>query len=475
MNIVVLDARAWDGSRVPCSYTVTVDGTEAEVTTIPVQAVSLPDGAGAIRIVATPTQPWFWQDEFNLVVTGDQIDPVANDLAKATTTAVTAVGVTITRVTLTVSRLRDVSAPAHDQLTAPPNTRLGKPTNFALLMTHGDFPPEGWSLPDRPGTTFVDAENPVDGTKVATVVLDAIGDDVECAVFEVAGVAVPKLLAVSWPRALLRDADSGPTPFLVYYHPSTGQNVDKGYYIGGELGPYPWNFDFCYHVLYGYQWYAVDPLTMSPYSKGIPFQIAAGGKNVVSVIPCNAPVGNEFGAFGDAASVEEILLDLQALMFRRAGVADGPKTLGRTALGAFSSGNDYMAAFLQSPKNRGHSFCQTSLREVYCFDPPFGMTAGLTAAALAWAGAPGTGRRVALYTQAAHDAHIKLLGHAPPTGPFVETSPDGNRTSAVLPIATWKATVEAFTARPWPRWGFQETHQVISAMMLTHAIATSGF
>jgi hypothetical protein len=474
MNVLVLAAQAWDGTAVPCKFTVEVDQVAFEVTSFPISAVSLPDGANLVRIVATPSVAWFWEDEFNLIVTGDQVDPVVNELPKLTTTTAAAVGVVITRVTMTVTRLRDVSPTAKDWLTQPPDKRLGKPATLRNVMDHGDFPPDDWSLPDRPDTTFVDAGNPIDGKLVSTVILDAVGADVECAVFEVAGVAVPKLLAVSWPTGLLRDENSAPTPFLVYYHPGTGQNVPKGYYLGGELGPYPWNFDFLYFVLYAYQWYAVDPLTQSPYSKGIPFQIAAAGKQVVSVLPCNAPVANEFGAFTDAASVEAILLDLQALMFRRAGVGDGPKTLGRTAVGAFSSGNNFMAMFLQSPKNRAHNFCQNTLKEVYCFDPPGYITGGLTAAALTWAGGAETGRRVALYTQSPHEAHTKVLGHTPPASPFVE-SPDPTRTAAVLPAATWKATVEAFTATPRPNWGFQETHQIISAMMLTHAMATSGF
>jgi len=172
---------------------------------------------------------------------------------------------------------------------------------------------------------------------------------------------------------------------------------------------------------------------------------------------------------------EAILLDLQALMFRRRGVRTPPTSLGRSAVGAFSSGNNFMAAFLQSPKNRAHRFCQETLKEVLCFDPPGYIVSALTAAALAWAGAPDTGRRIALYTQGGHAAHGKLLGHPPPPPPYVETTPDGTRTSALLPAAVWRATVEDLTGRPRPQWGFQETHQVIAAMMLTHAMASSGF
>ena len=475
MNVLVLAAQSWDGTAVPCRFVVEADSAALDPVTVPVDAVRLPDGAGSVRIVATPTSPWFWDDEFHLVVTGDDVAPEANDLAKIAVWSATAVGVVLTRVTLTVSRLKDRSVRAREELFKPPNLRKGEPAKLPHVMDHADFPPPDWSLPDRPGTTFVDVQHPVDGARIGTVVLDAVGGDVECAVFEVAGVAVPKLLAVSWPIGLLRDEGSPPTPFLVYYHAGAGQNVDAGFYVNPELAAYPWNFDHCYFGLYAYQWYSVDPLTVSPFPKGIPFQIAAAGKEVVSVLPCNAPGGNEFGAFTDAAAMETLLLDLQALMFRRRGVVTGPQTLGRAAVGAFSSGNNFMAAFLQSPTNRAHRFCQVTLQEVYCFDPPGYITGALTAAALAWSEAPETGRRVVLYSQNAHAAHTKLLGHTPPPAPFVESSPDGTRTAAVLPAATWRATVEAATGKPQPTWGFQNTHQVISAMMLTHAMATSGF
>ncbi len=475
MKVLVLAAQSWDGAAVPCRFGVEADGAPLDPVTVPVDAVRLPEDAGSVRIVATPTSPWFWEDEFHLLLTGEDVAPEVNDLAKVTVSSATAAGVVVTRVTLTVSRLRDAGARATEELSKPPQRRLGKPATLHGLTDHGDFPPPDWSLPDRPGTTFVDAANPVDGARIGTVVLDAVGGDVECVVLEVAGVAVPKLLAVSWPIGLLRDEGSAPTPFLVYYHPGAGQNVEAGYYVNPELAPYPWNFDHCYFGLYAYQWYSGDPLTESPYAKGIPFQIAAAGKDVVSVLPCNAAGGNEFGAFTDAAAIETLLLDLQALMFRRRGVAAGPQTLGRAAVGAFSSGNNVMAALLQSPTNRAHRFCRETLKEVYCFDPPGYVTGPLTAAALAWSGAPETGRRVVLYSQNAHAAHTKLLGHAAPAAPFVESTPDGARTAAVLPAASWRATVEAATGRPQPTWGFQSTHQAISATMLTHALATSGF
>jgi len=474
MIVLVLAGRSWDGVVVPCDFAVTVDGTDLEVSTLLVDAVEVPETASSIRILATPTSGTFWEDEFDLVLIADEIAATVAHQAKVAVTAETVAGLTIVRADLTVSRVRDASAKAREQLTRNPAKRLGKPDSLGEIASRGDFPPDYWALPDRPGTRFIDAARPLAGNLVNTTVADAIGTDVECLVFEVAGVKVPRLIAVSWPASLLREDKSNPTPFLVYYHPGTGQNVGAGFYVGGGLDPYPWNFDFCYFVMFAYQWYALDPLTESPYSKGIPFQIAAGGKNVVSVIPCNAPVGNEFGSFGDAASIEAVLLEIQAAMFRRAGVATPPSTLGRTAASAFSSGNNFLAAMLSAPKNRAHHFITDVLQEVYFFDPPGNLVDDVTAAALGWSGAPDTGRRVALYANAVHNAHAKLLGRAAPAAPFIE-SPSSARTAAVTSIDTWRATVDSVTGTKHPSWGFDETHQVISAMMLTHAIATSGF
>jgi hypothetical protein len=368
MIVLVLAAQSWDGTAVACGFAVQADGVTLEVSSLVVDAVEVPGTASAIRVIATPKTGMFWEDEYRLVLTAGDLAPAVNHEAKVKISTATAVGVTIVRADLTVSRVRDVSATARDQLTRNPATRLGKPDSLGRIATHGDFPPDDWTLPDRPATHFIDVSQPLTGKLVNTSVADAKGGDVECLVFEVAGVKVPRLIAVSWPRSLLRDDDSDPTPFLIYYHPSTGQNVEHGFYVGGGLDPYPWNFDFCYFVMFAYQWYALDPLTESPFSKGIPFQIAAAGKDVVSVIPCNAPVGNEFGTFADAAAIEAVLLEIQAAMFRRAGVASPPSALGRTAAGAFSSGNNFLAAMLGSTKNRAHHFLTDVLQEVYCFD-----------------------------------------------------------------------------------------------------------
>lgn len=478
MNVIVLAAASWNGTAVPCTFTATVGGVDLQLTTFPVTALLIPDGTDTIQVTASPSTAAFFDAEVTLVVTATgEAEPAVVNIADVTTSSVTAAGITITRATVTVSRVKDVSTKAREQLERlipirhDTNPVRDVPTFPVVGM--GDFPPDGWTIPDRPSTRFVDVDQPIDGRALRTAPRSVAGSDCEHLVLQVAGVTVPQLIGVSWPRALLRDNGADPTPFLVYYRPGTGQNVQHGFYQGAGLDPYPWNFDFCYHGMYQFQWYADDPLTGDMFSKGIPFQVAVAGKNVVTVIPCNKPVAGEFGAFLDARSMETILLEVQAMMFRRAGATTAPTALGRTALGAFSSGNDALAAVLQSSANRKHPFFVDTVKEIYFFEPPGFHQDVTVAAALTWAGTADD-RRIALYAQAVGDAGTKLLGGPVPAAPFV-ASPTPLRTVAALPPSTWRATLLAAGGVDDPGIGFDEAHQLIPALMLTHAMATSGF
>jgi hypothetical protein len=192
------------------------------------------------------------------------------------------------------------------------------------------------------------------------------------------------------------------------------------------------------------------------------------------VLPCNA-AGPEFGSFMDAAAMQEVLLEIQALMFRRAS-ATPPETLGRTALAAFSSGNGFLGTFLSLPKNRAHAFVTDVLREVYLFDPPHYLADTTAASVLAWAGASDSGRHVRLYSQGLERGHDKVLGAASPAVPFIETTADGTRTAGVIPVATWTRTIESRLGRKvrFPL-DWRDAHQLIPSMLLTHALAISDF
>lgn len=90
-------------------------------------------------------------------------------------------------------------------------------------------------------------------------------------------------------------------------------------------------------------------------------------KNAVLVLPLNK-VGVELGVFMNAASVAEILLEIQAFMFRRLGFHSMPR-LGRIALAGFSAGNTLVTTFLRNGAAASHPLYLNNLKEVYLFEP----------------------------------------------------------------------------------------------------------
>ena len=57
-------------------------------------------------------------------------------------------------------------------------------------------------------------------------------------------------------------------------------------------------------------------------------------------------------------------------MFWRAGIANPPQAVGRTALAAFSSANYGLAAWLGNTDNLKGNFLVNTLKAVYFLDPP---------------------------------------------------------------------------------------------------------
>jgi hypothetical protein len=255
----------------------------------------------------------------------------------------------------------------------------------------------------------------------------------------------------------------------VYYHPGNGQNVENGYYTGDRQDPYPWNFDYCYFVMYAYQWYAHDAL-IDPYTKGIPLQVAAAGKNLVTVIPCNVPTPTEFGVFLDVASVAVGVVGdpgAQVPVGWRVG-ADLPGAHGVGRVQQRQQLLDAAVGFVIEPSARLPHRCgegglpiratRVRGRRRHACRPAVG---GLGARSARRGLHPG--RRAGASParrQAAHPPHVTVVS---PT-----------RTSSVLPIASWRAARDPLLPKPDATFGWQETHQVVSAMMLTHALGTSG-
>lgn len=478
MSWVVLAAATWGGTNVPATFTVQIDGVDTTPAAEGIAVVEVPEGASAVSVRATPQTSAYWEATTDLTVgAGQALTP--DDPTAATVDTLTMGDVRITRVTMVVSRLRDATAAVLAELAKPPPTRTDRtfqpprttPYENPYASDPG-FPTDVWAVPWPEEASVVDAAAPISGGRVATVPAGPLAPGQESVVLELAGVSAPRLISVTWPDALARDEGAAPTPFLVYLRPGTGQNVAVGNYVGQGLGPYPFNFDYAYFGLFQYLWFAADPLIEDRYPKGIPIQAAVSGKDVVTVLPCNG-VGPEFGVLLDAAAMQDVLLEIQALMFRSRGVAP-PRTLGRTALAAFSSGNGYAGLFLGKAANRRHPFVTDTLREVYLFDPPKYLMDSTVANALAWAGPPARGRSVRVYSQFRHDAHTRVLGKPGPPAPYVSTVSDGMRTVGVIPVETWKATAAAKLGVP-VIWDWQDAHQLIASFMLTHALAVSGF
>ena len=334
------------------------------------------------------------------------------------------------------------------------------------------WPPARWDTPTVVDHHFI-ASPPVTGSDV-NLVQHTVSPDMDHRVLEIMGVTSPQLVAVSWPRALAPAATSGPTPFLIYFRPTVGQNVARGYYVGPGLGTYPFGWDYLFYGLWRSMNYMGDPVTSDPYAKGLPYQITAAQRNVVLVLPLNRHPG-ELGVFLSAPWTQRILTEIQAFMFRQAGITPAPP-IGRTALAAFSSGNTLLTQFLGNPLNQRHPFYLDTLRELYMLDAPAGVVPGWVSQAIRWARAGSrSDTMIRVFSRHNHGSYRALLGVAPPSGgPVVMDSAGGLRTVAVLPDTAWR---RATTSRGAPRLvrSWQEAHQLISATMLTDALRRSGF
>jgi hypothetical protein len=359
-------------------------------------------------------------------------------------------------------------------------SRLREVTDQAMAIAaenkNANFPTTKADFDDllRAGTSVnVLSDPPVAGGKPSFAV-EAVKPAARLTIFELRADA-PKMIGVLWPDALARKnaTATDPVPYLVYLHPNTAQNFPQHY-----AGPYPFSHDFPYYqivryVLYGQAFEAVvpdvelDPLLHDPYWKGAAHQIAAAGKDVVFVKPVSKP-GPEIGAIMDAAAMDMVLREIGAIMFRLAGVyPETPPPIGRVALSSFSASTSLAIQFLR--KNAGHDFVRDKLQEIYSFDAPGAFRNAWFTEVGKWidgekmARSYGQANAVALFAG--------LLGAGvtvPATSPHFASSADGRRTCASVAIKDWQA-VTPMTV------GFQEAHQLVSAMLLTDALRRSGF
>jgi hypothetical protein len=470
----ILDGQASSG----CSFTVSLDGGPAlpADTSIPGPAsVQLPDGVQRVSIQATPASPNHWPvaGDFQLQSSGNLV-PLSAPPEFEPPRGVTTSGTGLDLITVHLSRVRDATSEALASLGAVPAIRTGMiPSAWppaAGGQPAGNWPPTDWDTPEQDDLNYIDSPA-VTGSDL-NIQQQSIDPSTTDLVLQLKNVSAPQTLAVSWPDAVSRAEAADPTPFLVYFHPNVGQNAPE-FYTNPQVGTYPFGFDFVFFGLWRYMNYTGDPLVADPFAKGLPYQMAASSRSAVIVLPCNA-VGPEVGVLLSADSMQTVLREIQAFMFRQSGVYVTPG-LGRTALAAFSAGNGLVESFLARPDNRAHPFYLDTLQELYMFE---GGDSWLSQA-ITWAGV-GTNatKMIRAYTQSALPSYANLLGTASPaSSPFVATSADGLRTAAVLPSTAWNRAAAAAgnAAIAAGAQTFQDTHQLISAMMLKDALSVSGF
>lgn len=318
----------------------------------------------------------------------------------------------------------------------------------------------------------------------------------------------PTRVAVFWPFDVSRDPDAEPTPFLYYFHPTVAQAAEVNkedsnspYYVnsGDNHDPtthstYPNGYDYNYFGLWRYLHYSDDvdpgtgdwlgdPLRGDWFWKGLPYQVEASGKPVVTVIAMNKVAGNpcdELSSLTDASALQQLLLDVQAFMFRRE-TNYSPPGLGRLAMASFSSGRTTLSCFLSRASNHNHPLYTDTLQEVYLFDPHADLASELTAPVantLAWL-ASGTvlfpPTKVArLYTQISPTALapvLSQLGLPPAKTPFDTSIPfNSNISVTCLPLLSVWAN-----AAPGVFHNTGQVHQAIPALMLTDALRRSHF
>jgi hypothetical protein len=298
--------------------------------------------------------------------------------------------------------------------------------------------------------------------------------------------ASPMLFAVVWPNVIAPQAGSGPTPVLLFIRQRCGQDAQldpnsPGMFTGGKPGlypPYPYNFDYIERCLFELLHYGKTTMTfpipdffLRP--KGVPYQVARAGADVVTIVPCNS-VDKEFEGLQKTEDTKGILEELRTFMFRDAGIADPPASIGKTAIACFSAGAYDLRNWLRDSANVRGGFLKDTVKAAYFLDPTPQIIGDCITAANYWAD-HGTDKRIRVYLRAENkSAHTALLGTTPPTPPYFENSANGNKTLAVIPPDTWKKTfenvlnVDASKLKALTEW---DVHHWIAATMLTHALA----
>jgi len=481
-NLLLPIASHWKGEFVACRFKAFADGMPLATPDDTHPLYDIPKGTSKLTVTATPPKDSpFWEATVTLSVStsGEVAAETSSSVFVRLKTAV-ANNSRGTVVNIKVSRFKDATTDVLDLLTKPPAMRASGPVDEAAnnLSTYGTWPPSNWLLPAVATARFLDLSKMASTGALTFREKTAPAIDGASVVLRLKGVTAPQLFAVVWPLTLPRDPGVDPTPFFLFVRQGALQNVGAGYFKGA----YPDSFDYADLCLFQNLHYGNTGAPLSTWGpKGVPYQVAEAGANVVTVIPCNG-VGPEFGVLSDTEQTGKILEEIQAFMFWRAAVPDPPTSIGKTVIAAFSSGNDFLSAWLANAKNRSGSFLKDTVRAVYFLDPRPDAVPGCVTAARKWAeGDPK--KRIRLYTHLpdkpadrtmVRAAHKTLLEAQPPAEPYFTNSPDGHKTVSMTRFDDWKKVfVDAFHQDFTFDW--QYTHHNICAAMLTHALAQNDF
>jgi len=492
INFVIALAGDWRGRRVACRFKASANGSPITATSDTAPAYQLPDGTTEVTITATPTAvapkvPVHWEKSVPLSVgsTGP-LSAKAGSSAFVKLTPPKPIGsdMQYTLATIQLSRFKDATVDVVDLLKHLPTKRsiltdagwIEQPVDAVQEVQdhtdkYGAWPPTNWNLNAVPDAHFLDAKDPVTSgvLNFKKGALSAI--DVDSLVLRIAGTDVPQFFAVTWPRKMTPTAASGPTPFFLFIRQSNkGNHYDEiGLFVGGDLAPYPNNFDYADEGLFANLHYGHDPLREASL-KGVPYQAAKANDKVVTVVPCNK-FADEFGVLAKTEQTARILEEIQAFMFMRAGVPDPPKTVGKTAIAAFSSGTFHLDNWLRDADNLGGTFLSNVVTAVYWLDPRTDYVDRFIEASLNWAGSADRDKRIRLYMRYPSAAHTKLLGTTPST-PYVRNPTGDKRTAAVITDENWAKVVTKYLGgKPFAKVDWRYAHHVICATMLTHALA----
>ncbi len=499
MAQLVITGRRRGQSTTMCSFEVSINGApfgSPDIVVLDQSIFTVPDQSAQVAIQASSfdpsTHPSFGAS-FEIDAFGDVLPVFLPPECEPPILVVTPFTRTIF-VTMHFTPYRDVTERARQSLNRsgpdfPGSPPAPPPGDMSFRTAAVPLPPAAMSpLPEEVDTTFIAAPS-LAATKIQ-IEARTLTPQGEVMILSLTGVSAPSVVAVYWPDAVPRGPGAGPAPFLVYFHPTMAQNVANGFFtdprdrhdpVTGST--YPWGFDFQFFGIWRYLTYQGDSFTVDPFCKGLPYQIEASGRNVVLVLPLNrvgATPCDEVQAFTDAAFLQEYLEELQGFMFRRAGNFLSPG-IGRLGMASFSSGHALLSCFLAKAANQSHPLYLDALQEVYLFDPHADQAAetlGPTTNVALWASRGTAATKVArLYTQndpATVAPLLAQLGLSGGVAPFDVTTPDGRKSVACLPLASWNSLATSVgSGVPYANTG--QVHQGMSALMLTDALRRSAF